>query len=1556
MKILNNNFVKRIITVLCLIMILTSFLLTPSVKAASAKTKMKDGEFYYSGTEKGAYVVTEGIFDWLLNFIADIADFLLGLFTMGGRMVFVGWTALAEMFLTWLLEATTGVSMDASSINATDLEANTDSSKNVTLEAIVYNQVPIFDISLFNFEERKYQCKTGTGQLFVECDACSASTSATFGDKLCRMEECTTCSTCLQQMADAGYYEKDASGNVKIENGKPVRTANLITVVKENVAMWYYVIRLIAMAGMLLVLIVIGIKMALTSVAQQRAIYKRMLWDWVVGLILLFTMQYIMIFCISFNNTLVDLLKNLETGVTEITKKEFNITTDKIKKTNQELELSVYEAVRTRAYDAKLINGTSGMIMYMTLVFMAYKYSVIYFKRYFTVIILTLMAPGVAFGYALQKVLTGKGGSFSNWLGEYFLTVSIQFVHALIYTSFVSVALVLSLNSISGMIVAFVIMHYMSKAESLFKKIFKFRGTEGSISGEASKSTNPTQVYKQAKAALGFMQAKDVLKMAPTPLKKAINLPKDVLLSPVKAAGTGAVLAASKIHEKRENSSAEAAEYAQKNEQLENIMQNLKNTRNDLSGKAEKDFSGYFKEYDTEKDVIDLQGQDAIEKELASQEKAAYEKYMNGNEEESAKAKKIMEELQNQREIFDSATSLSTKDVIKGHIGELLDKKKYYDYDLSGVTTARVESIMDSKYGNHVQQLNETNAAFLERKREAEKIAEKQFGKRHLKYTPFIGNLEYDSTQGKYVRKTLNDLVAEQFKSKNLLGFTDADKKLWKEATGFVKGTAIGLGSLFVGMGTIVENPGIGFGLLANGVRSRIEFYDKLGYGSRNLQLSYDDKSRRYTFNRFSKGAKKTIMSVAIQTAEGEKRKTVVRNVEKKHRKLYEALKLGGMGIAVAGAVGMAPAAGTIVAATGGMMYTVGSIKAASTRYSNSRNSLMGRMNAQHFKQYDSLKKKAIKDSITLDSGESEIIYKKSYEKLMAVLAATEGLYDSQEQIDQIDASEIEFEDAIQTEDGNVILIDGPKVKQKTKVKQQIIQEAVAEVIIKRAMESSSALPSTTNAGDVKKEEKALFGDASSIEEAKKIIEHKLKQQGTEIDKKGLDDLTSEIISASEIVLREENSRQKSSARTTDGGSVDISGLDGNPSRNTSGGNESVSSQGLFGGSENQTDSSASSKSGGKTSTSTIKVTALEQALVKEVIKEQIKTKQHGDPRIKTASDLSVEEIQRAVEQKKQQLFHTDATANVVDKINAGMEGSTGNSDRPSNLFGTKDGSSSVDSGKDGSSQVDTSRDGTRAFRPQTSKRSEQQERLLEVLANPTQTGLPASERDYDLTTQNSDVMNAYISQTISEIRQASVRSVAPKKESDRRKEKMRRIEALNDILMSAAYSDDEYIQSEAVSSIVTTEKSKAEDAKHQTLEDIIKTSTPDNKPKTPEENAPKKTVDDVLSELFQNTQEYELANDMLVAVKSMRRLNQRAELMKMKSSDSSYKAAKKAEAKKKAKEAFPDIQTSDADEQSDLRDKEAYGPVTDIIKLIRTTPSETSSSKEVKKSRSRRK
>ena len=1056
MELLKNNFFKRIIISLLTFIMMFNFFILPSVNAASVKTQMGEGQFYYSGTTTGSYIPSQNIFSWLLEKIGEIVDFLLGLMTMGGRMVFVGWTALFEELITWLLEASSGIPMDIENdVNATSTDGFISSSNNVTIEAIVYNQVPILNANLF--ERQKAKCVSGTGKFFVVCETCynaenpvveedntnrnmyapKPTTIIGKNQKVCKMEECK-CPECWETLKEAGYLETDAAGNIVLDDeGFPVRKGNAVTVIKDAVSKWYYVLRLIALAAMLLVLLVIGIKMAISNIASDKALYKRMLVDWLVGMILLFLIHYFMVLVVGMNDVFVDFIKNTKTGMNEVVKKEFYLDN----KSDSDIEIGIYQAVRTRAYDPKLINGTTGTILYVTLVFYTIRFVFAYLKRYLTIIILTLLAPGVAFSYALQKVLTGKGKSLSKWMNEYFINIFVQTVHALVYTIFVSTALIISLNSVSGMIIAFICINFMLKADDIFRKIFKM--SSSSVDDAMNAASAAKGMIGSAKSAATFMTAGNLLKNSP--ITKAAT-------APLRMAGREGILAASRIHSDRlraknstntENDDNEKINRENqdtninKNAEFDNIIDSLQRLRKNITpeGESNKDFKNAVRNRILGR-KLGADEEDAIEKELLALEK---EIAAGGKFDE-----KDIIELQKVRSNFDKLTNISVKDAIKNSLNRFLDDNNYYERNEKG-----------------------------------------ERGKRRI---GFRGKRRFDRENNVWVRDTMDNLIAEQLKVENLLGWTEKDKKLWNETTSLFKGTLLGMGSMFVGLGTVVSNPAIGMGLLVSGMNSQIKFWDEMGVfdPKKNYRApTADEKQKKFSFNRFNKGAQQNIVRSILAHAENEKDAMVVENVRKNHKKLYKSLKLGGAGLVAVGALSLSTAGvgGALVLGAGAAAHVAGnSIK---TYSGYSQKSLLGRINQNHFSQYKALRKQLLKDDIRLQSIKEQEELTSSYADLQESINAALEVPVTEEEKEKA----LELGNAVKTVNTETImLITNEQKVEKASIKDSALLGIVDEVVAKTMIEK---VLTTEKAKDLEN-----FKTEDILKDAKELIEKRLVAQG----------------------------------------------------------------------------------------------------------------------------------------------------------------------------------------------------------------------------------------------------------------------------------------------------------------------------------------------------------------------------------------------------------------------------------------------------------------------------
>ncbi len=290
------------------------------------------------------------------------------------------------------------------------------------------------------------------------------------------------------------YYDED---NLD-EHGNPreIKTSNQnsAVILKKTVSSWYNALRDICLVVMLSVLVYIGIRILLSSVASDKAKYLTMLKDWFVGLCLLFLIHYIMAFSVTLVEKLTDIVK---TSVDENAYTVVMQTTDKLEKGVEELGLSgdgvapeddiIQETdgvkyltwptnlmgslrlqLQMETYGAQFV-GLS-LCFFMLCLFTLY-FTVIYMKRVLHMAFLTLIAPMVALTYCIDKLNDGKAQGFDKWFKEYIFNLLIQPMHLLLYYILVTSAFELASTNVVYSIIA---IGFMLPAEKLLRSLFGF--------------------------------------------------------------------------------------------------------------------------------------------------------------------------------------------------------------------------------------------------------------------------------------------------------------------------------------------------------------------------------------------------------------------------------------------------------------------------------------------------------------------------------------------------------------------------------------------------------------------------------------------------------------------------------------------------------------------------------------------------------------------------------------------------------------------------------------------------------------------------------------------------------------------------------------------------------------------------------------------------------------------------------------------------------------------------------------------------------------------------
>ena len=257
--------------------------------------------------------------------------------------------------------------------------------------------------------------------------------------------------------------------NLMMPNISYAANISINDVLKETVAGWYMILRGLGIGAMIVLLLVLVIKAALSRRSSDEALVKRMLLDWLVGLVLIILIHYFMIFVINVNESMVQGSEKLG---------------QKLSGMKEGQEISLYESAISKAYEIKFKPGTIGMILYIMLVYYAYKFALVYLKRYVNVLVLILLAPIVCVMYAFKKVLSGKAITLKKWVKEFIYNVFLQSLHAVMYGTLVGLTLKFSNDgeSFIGAILCMVLFGVIFKVDKLVRKFFNSVGGDTSVS------------------------------------------------------------------------------------------------------------------------------------------------------------------------------------------------------------------------------------------------------------------------------------------------------------------------------------------------------------------------------------------------------------------------------------------------------------------------------------------------------------------------------------------------------------------------------------------------------------------------------------------------------------------------------------------------------------------------------------------------------------------------------------------------------------------------------------------------------------------------------------------------------------------------------------------------------------------------------------------------------------------------------------------------------------------------------------------------------------------
>lgn len=301
-------------------------------------------------------------------------------------------------------------------------------------------------------------------------------------------------------------------------NKETVALNETTEVIRDQVNYWYSFFTGLAIVVYLVVLLVIGIKIALGSTspgALEKV--KELAVKWLVGVLLLFFFPNVVVkYAFELNEAIIEMIKagcsdktnNGNTGEdvgTYIGTSEGEWATEAIEFRSPEYvsrftgkasygdeqmnlvykkSLASYQASADLARVMRAYAGITKSFIYVIIWFILFGQLIVltikYYKRYFMIAILIIVFPLVTI-YYIVEIARGKNGQvFSSWSKEMFVNIFVQSVHAIIYAIITSVSVTqvqidikTGADSMNWLLII-VAINFMSEGEKILRKLLGF--------------------------------------------------------------------------------------------------------------------------------------------------------------------------------------------------------------------------------------------------------------------------------------------------------------------------------------------------------------------------------------------------------------------------------------------------------------------------------------------------------------------------------------------------------------------------------------------------------------------------------------------------------------------------------------------------------------------------------------------------------------------------------------------------------------------------------------------------------------------------------------------------------------------------------------------------------------------------------------------------------------------------------------------------------------------------------------------------------------------------
>lgn len=220
------------------------------------------------------------------------------------------------------------------------------------------------------------------------------------------------------------FYTYNSPEKKSTDEGDGLKSDSIAIDIISDIFTFYKILRNIALALSLFVLMYIAIRMATSTTAIQRSRYQNMLVAWFTSVCILFFMHYIIIILSYVTNFALNMVKQMAESIGV-----------------QNIEVDIMKGQLSSLQKApKGFHLFQTLILVSIFLFYQIKYLIAYIKRFCEMVFLIIISPLVTVTYAIDKVGDNRAQAFSIWFKELSSKYLLQVVHAVTYIIFIAAA------------------------------------------------------------------------------------------------------------------------------------------------------------------------------------------------------------------------------------------------------------------------------------------------------------------------------------------------------------------------------------------------------------------------------------------------------------------------------------------------------------------------------------------------------------------------------------------------------------------------------------------------------------------------------------------------------------------------------------------------------------------------------------------------------------------------------------------------------------------------------------------------------------------------------------------------------------------------------------------------------------------------------------------------------------------------------------------------------------------------------------------------------------